>query len=509
MRYAVLSLSCLSLAFAWDCSSSSIPYPDVVGAKILSLDAQYYADHDGLDTPICEVNVTLTHPGTNDKVLNTVWLPYNWNGRFQGVGGGGYASGSITNLIPAVQANYSAATTDGGHAEDTNLADSWALVSEGNVNQYILLDFASRSIHDMTVIGKAVTASFYGTPANYSYWNGCSTGGRQGLKEAQMYPNDYDGIVANAPAVNWNEFSLAQQWPNVVLNNAPEVPEQCDFDFVNAQAIQTCDALDGLIDGLIGAPGLCLEQFDLYSLVGQTYNCDSSGATKVFANSTARIVQSIWQGPVDTLGNFLWYGILPGTNFSTLANTTTTSGKTVPVSFQISDSWIRNFLYKDVDHPTNNISYSEFDRLFYQSLDEYSSVLETSNPDLSAFRAHGGKIITWQGLADNLIMPNGTMRYYDAVTNASTNVTDFYRLFFSPGVGHCGGGPGPVPVDDLGALVKWVEEGIAPDVLLAASPYPINGTERYQNLCPYPMVSKYNGSGNPDNADAYTCVADF
>ena len=156
----------------------------------------------------CQINVTLTHPGTGDAVNNQIWLPLDgWNGRFLGVGGGGYAAGVWSSLGPAVQHGYAAVSTDAGHTQNNSGdASSWALVSPGNVNQYLLLDFASLSVHDMTVLGKAVTEAFYATKPAYSYWQGCSTGGRQGLGEAQMYPDDYDGIVAAAPAVQWNDF---------------------------------------------------------------------------------------------------------------------------------------------------------------------------------------------------------------------------------------------------------------------------------------------------------------
>lgn len=499
---------------AWNCTAAAIPYPYVFGANITSLTAREYTNYGGTSgVHICEVNVTLTHPGTADSVRNTIWLPMEyWNGRFQGTGGGGYVSGlGASGLLPAVRANYSAAETDSGHSEMAFFnATSWGLLSEGNVNQYLLLDFASRSIHDMTVIGKAITASFYGAPAKKSYWSGCSTGGRQGLAEAQMYPKDYDGILAAAPAINWSPFTLAQQWPYVVLLNEPNTPEQCDFDFVNAEALAFCDPLDGLVDGIIGAPGLCLKKFNPYSLINKSYTCDATSQTKTFSESTALIVQKIWNGPTNTAGKSLWYGILPGTNFSTLANTNTTSpGTTVPLPFPISDSWVSNFLYKIANYDTSRVTYAEFERLFNASSMQYDSVMGTSNPDLSAFKANGGKMITWQGLADDLIMPNGTMQYYDRVTSSVPNVTDFYRVFFAPGVGHCQGGIGPIPKDPLRALVDWVEQGIAPDTLLSTSPYPINGTIRHQGLCPYPFVSKYMGAGDPAVAEAYECVPNF
>ncbi|KAK5464558.1 hypothetical protein LTS15_001120 [Exophiala xenobiotica] len=505
------------------CISSAIAKPVIPGALVTSLTASVVNDYainiagesnnwpgQNITVSFCQVNVSLTHPGTGDLVLNQVWLPLTgWNGIFLGVGGGGYVAGSWSSLAPAIQRGYAAVSTDAGHrSNDSGDATSWALVSDGNVNQYLLLDFASRSVHDMTVLGKAVTTSFYGSKPKFSYWQGCSTGGRQGMMEAQRYPDDYDGIVAAAPAVNWNDFTPAQQWPFTVMNHENYAPPQCEFDAVNAAAIAACDALDGVEDGIIAAPGLC--NFDPASLIGKTYSCDSDGSQRQFSNKTATVVKKIWQGPVTANGSSAWYGILPGTNFSSLAPTETFgNGTTIPQPFEISDSWYRNFLFKDPNYNTSNISYAQFPALTHQSHQEYDSVMGTADPDLSAFKARGGKMLTWQGLADNLIMPNGTMHYYDQVAALDPAVGDFYRVFFAPGVGHCGGGSGPVPVDILMALRGWVENGTAPGQLEGASSYPINGTIRKQNLCPYPSVSKYAGSGDPAQAASYACDSSF
>lgn len=192
------------------CSASNIPYPTLFGAQITGLTAETVTDYYGfLGSDVCQVNVTLTHPGTGDSVTNVVALPLSgWNGIFQGVGGGGFSAGIYEAQGPIAAGGYSCVSTDAGFPTGLlaeGFADNWALVSEGNVNQYLLLNFARQSYHDMTVIGKAVTQSFYGTAPKYSYWNGCSTGGRQGLVVAQYYPTDYSGILANAPAIQWND----------------------------------------------------------------------------------------------------------------------------------------------------------------------------------------------------------------------------------------------------------------------------------------------------------------
>lgn len=203
---------------AASCSSSSFQTPYVYGAKITSLTATAVNNYESIPgNSVCLVTVILTHPETGDNVTTWVVLPLtNWNGIFQGVGGGGYLSGTPLYLGAISDSGYAAASTDSGHTSanasaSAFTADAWALASPGNVNQYTLLNFARRSYHDMTVIGKNVTASFYGIAPRYSYWTGCSTGGRQGLVEAQFYPTDYNGILANAPAIQWNDFTPAQQ----------------------------------------------------------------------------------------------------------------------------------------------------------------------------------------------------------------------------------------------------------------------------------------------------------
>ncbi|KAI9655566.1 MAG: hypothetical protein M1821_005359 [Bathelium mastoideum] len=519
------------------CSPNNIPNPQIYGAEVLSLTTASITGYQ-LDVPsfsnnwpaqnitdldFCQVNITITHPGANDSVNNQVWLPTTqWNGRLVGIGGGGYAANmGWDSLGPAVGLGYLAAGTDAGVPMNSSSADAWALASPGNANQYLLLDFASRSVHEMTVMAKQVAESFYGEPPQYSYWQGCSTGGRQGLGEAQLYPEDYDGIIAAAPAINWNQFTLAQQWPYTVMNNEGHVPQQCEFDFATAAAVSDCDTIDGLLDGIIDAPGLC--SFDPYSLIGQSFNCDGN-STVVFSTATAKVIQLIWNGPqtvhgvpaeqvwqdATTLaGNSLWYGLLRGANFSTLALTSTLSnGTTAALPFGISDSWIRNYLYRNVSFDTAGISYPTFESLFRLSIQQYDSVIGTSDANLGPFRAHGGKMISWQGLSDSTIMPNGTSNYYDRVSTIYPGTHDFYRLFFAPGVGHCGSGYGPLPDDVLAALAAWVENGTAPEILAASSASAINGTVRHQPLCPYPAVSKYKG-GDPAVASSYECANSF
>ena len=202
------------------CNPNEIASPNYPGITIMNLSASSVLNYSTSTTTdgeyvamnltnlnFCNVTVTYTHPGENDTIHVQVWLPLSgWNGRFQGTGGGGFSTGVGSDVLaPAINAGFAAANTDGGHpSEDFFSAADWAWVSPHNVNEYLLQDFAGVSLHEMAVIGKQVIESVYATKAKYSYWNGCSTGGRQGLMMAQRYPEDYDGILANAPAINWD-----------------------------------------------------------------------------------------------------------------------------------------------------------------------------------------------------------------------------------------------------------------------------------------------------------------
>ncbi|GAB1218257.1 hypothetical protein ATERTT37_007510 [Aspergillus terreus] len=485
---------------------ASLPTPDVPGAQVLSTASRKLLVS---NVTICEVNVTLTHHSEEDNVLIQVWLPQTgWNGRFQATGGGGYATGqNRTYLEPAVALGYAAAQTDGGHVENTRSPASWALNDQGQVDSTLLLNFASRSLHDMAVVGKAVTRSFYGKAPRYSYWNGCSTGGRQGYMEAQRYPEDFDGILANAPAINWPRFIPAEQWGQFVMNQEETFPTLCIFEVFGNASIAACDELDGVMDGIISDPDACT--FDPYSLVGTVVTCD--GVQSTITQKMARVVQKIHQGPRTTDGKFLWYGLNYGTPYSGLDSTAVVDGTSVGVPFEISDTWIRYFIKRNPQYDTSKMSYAEYEAIFYKSIAMYESIIGTDDPDLSAFRDRGGKLLTWHGLADELIFPNGTIHYrerVEEVMGGSSTVDDFYRLFIAPGVEHCGGGVGPVPVDPLGALVAWVEDGQAPRTILAQSMRD-DGTTVSRNLCPYPLVSKYNGHGDPDQAESYTCARGF
>ncbi|KAL0260561.1 hypothetical protein SLS55_004250 [Diplodia seriata] len=487
------------------CSPDAIPTPELLGGHVLSITATSVKDFDA-NPSFCNITVQYTHPGQNDTVNVYVYLPAsdNWNQRFMGYGGGGFRMRSNDTVVAKeVAKGYAVASTDGGHDWTLDSAESWALASPGNVNAYLLNNFAAVALEDATLIGKAVTASFYGQEPRYSYWSGCSTGGRQGLMLAQRFPGLYDGILATSPAINWAKFVPAEYWPQFIMNQLDVYPAPCELDAITAAAIEACDALDGVEDGIIADPLGC--RFDPLTIVGREYICGSSSS--VISEGAAIIAQKTWEGVRTSNGNCSWYGLSPDAPLSGLANTSCSGGDCIGAPFGVTEEWIKLWVKRgDPAFDIANMSHAEYDAIIHHSVNQYKSIISTDDPDLSEFKASGGKMITWHGLADELIAPQGTTDYYENVLGLDPAATDFYRYFRAPGVGHCDGGTGPVPTDALESLVAWVEGAIAPDTLPAS--VTAGNATRKLDLCAYPFVPAYKG-GDMNEPSSYECRETF
>ncbi|MFJ8825278.1 tannase/feruloyl esterase family alpha/beta hydrolase [Streptomyces sp. NPDC102467] len=455
----------------------------------------------------CEVTVTVTHPGADDHAEVRTWLPvHGWNGRLQALGGSAYAAGDNgTGLAAAVKNGYAATTTDAGVGDVVDVG--WALNSKGRVNTALLKNFASRSQHEASVVGKQVVDDVYGRSAAYSYFNGCSTGGRQGYMEAQRYPDDYDGILANAPAINWDEFEVATLWPQVVMNNERTFPSSCEFKAFTDAAVKACDSLDGATDGLVDDPSRC--DFDPRRLIGTKVVCE--GRELTLSAADAGVVRKIWDGPHATSGKKLWSGVPVGADLSGLAHITDPdeNGDVKGDPFAVPQYWVATWLKKQPSFDVSTLTYRRFTQLFRQSEAEYDRIIGTDDPDLSAYRDSGGKLLSWHGLADQYIPGQGTVDYREQVQRTmggAERVDDFYRLFLAPGTVHCGLNKGDGTTDDLGALRTWVEHGKAPETL-SATLINSSGQSVARDLCSYPRVSRHTGHGAPADAVGFRCVS--
>lgn len=506
-------LTSFAAAESSQCSSSNIASPSIPDARVLDLSAAPVTKFPHKDSTLdfCNVTVTYTHPGWNDTIHVTVWLPLSgWSGRLQGSGGGEFAMRKDDKeLAEALALNYTVVATDGGHQyEDMTTAKSWALDENHNVNMDLLKDFAYVGLNDAAIVGKSVVKSFYGRGPNNSYWNGCSTGGRQGLMLAQRYPTAYDGILAGAPAINWPTFLVTEYWPQMVMNTLGRYTPKCITDAITDAAVKACDHQDGVVDNVISAPDQC--DFDPFTVVDQKVNCN--GTSVSITKEDATIAQKTWQGLQTTNGSFVWYGLEKGAPLSqkwsqSMVATDCSGGSPsdcTGLPFPPSAEWISLFVLQDPSIDLTTLRQEDLVDIVYDSKARYDSIIGTDDPDLSGFKQAGGKMITWHGLADELIFPKGTEQYYNQVEAKDSDVRDYYRFFQAPGVHHCREGSGPIPEDPLSAVIAWVEEGVSPDTLHAVT---LDG-ERDRNLCPYPLVSVYQG-GDSKAASSYACKEKF
>ncbi|EPQ30310.1 uncharacterized protein PFL1_02425 [Pseudozyma flocculosa PF-1] len=441
----------------------------------------------------CHVDIALTHGATGDHVVVTVLLPdaAKWNGRFLGLGGGGYVDAAQTSdLEDAVSRGYAAATTDAGVG--TAGTGDWLLrPGTDEVDANALLDFASLSTHEMSVIAKALVSSYYGGARAFkSYWSGCSNGGRQGLVEAQRYPTDYDGILAGSPALSWHRFTPAGLYGYVVKSRLGYKGPACELTQMRAEAVKACDALDGLADGIIAAPHQC--RFDPASVVGKPFRCDAPGIGSgtpgdfVFSKEAARIADVAWHGG-SYRGQPLWHAHGYDADLN---------GVTYPSP--LSQAWVARAVERTPSFDATTLDDAAFFDMVLKSQQLYADVIGSAEPNLAPAFRHGTKILSWHGLADYAVPYLGTVDYRARVAAsvaaaAGLDVDDSLRVFVAPGVGHCGGGIGPKPDDPLQALVDWVEGGKPPERLAAT--YQGAQAGKRESLCRLPQMPTYARNG--------------
>jgi tannase/feruloyl esterase len=447
------------------------------------LPAQRPADYGGLPA-FCRFAATIAP--TEDSIIKVeVWLPVEgWNGKLVGVGNGGLA-GAIFHFAMAepLARGFAVASTDTGH--EGGLADAGFAVGHPDK----LVDFSWRAVREMTIKAKAVVAASYGTPARRSYWVGCSSGGRQGLKEAQRFPEDYDGISAGAPANNWLPLMAHSVKIQGAVTATGLAPPQ--LALLKEGAIAACDARDGVTDRVVNDPRTC--SFD-----PGTLQCGSSGAASCLTLEQLAAARSIYAGVTNPRTNeTIFPGPTPGSELQWSAY--------APNAFPIGANYWRDVVAAD---PNADVANIDFDAELARALaaDLAGPAVTTVDANLAPFAARGGKLLLWHGWTDGLISAQNTIDYYEDVvaTTGAATVKDSVRLFMLPGVDHCAGGEGAFVFDALGVLDAWVEDGRAPERIVASRPA-AGGAERVRPLCPYPTVAKYDGAGNTDDAASFAC----
>jgi len=445
---------------------------------------------------------------TQPAVKFEVWMPLSsWNGKFQGVGNGANA-GSISyrEMAAALKRGYAVASTDTGHQTENARDAAWAVG-----HPELITDFGYRSIHVTTQNAKALVRRFYARPARYSYFVACSTGGRQSLMEAQRFPDDYDGIIAGAPASNWSQFQTGgHMWVASVLNKDPEsyIPAsklKALGDAVNA----ACDKLDGIVDGIIADPRKC--SFDPAALQCPQGKDDASCLTakQVIA------VRQIWSGSHTAGGQLIYPGYMRGAEAAPGGWDAYMSG-TGPLTGNHWAQGMNVLKYIVFQDPNWDLSKYDVEQDAAYALRTLGPTFDAFDPDLRRFRAHGGRLILYHGWNDPSISPLNTINYYGNVVaflqksgharDAERQTQQFLRLFMVPGMLHCGGGPGPNTFDMVGALEQWVEHKQPPERIIAS--HATKGVvDRTRPLCAYPKAAVYQGSGSTDDASSFNCQA--
>jgi feruloyl esterase len=424
----------------------------------------------------CRVQLVLRP--TSDSLINMeLWLPpaEKWNGKFMGVGNGGFA-GSIQGLAndmpQALRLGYATAGTDTGHQEP---GGAWAI---GHPEK--MIDFAYRSTHEMTVKSKQIVKAFYDRSAQYSYFKGCSTGGRMALMEAQRYPDDYDGIIAGSLANRHIHMWTAGVARSIELSRHPEGNLTAEkAALVNQLVMNTCDTLK---EGFLNNPRQCKVDFSrLQCGAGQDDNTCLTAAQ-------LKTVDTFYGGLKNSKGELIFSGQALGNPIGALRGTNQSPGGTFDIV---------RIAFNDP-----NLDWQKFDLDRDMPLiDKAIGYVDAVNPDLSRFKASGGKLLLSHGWSDTGITPETTVWYYESVLNKmGKNQNNWMRLFMVPGMGHCGGGPGVNTFDSIGTLEKWVEKGIAPDQIMGTG---AQGLTR--PLCPYPQYAEYKGSGNLKDAANWAC----
>jgi feruloyl esterase len=452
--------------------------------------------------PFCRVAGVIA-PTSESQILFEVWLPLqNWNGKFAGVGNGGWAGViSFGALVEQLRRGYATASTNTGHeaAPGVNAA-RFAFEKPEQ-----LIDFAYRSQHETSMKAKALAQAFYGKTPEHSYFVGCSSGGYQGLMEAQRFPTDYDGIVAGAPANNWTRL-MAGDLDGVLAvfqDSASNLPASA-LGLLHRAVLAACDSTDGVVDGVLEDPRRCT--FDPASLTCAANQAPGTCLTPPQVEAARRVYRGL-KDP--NTGAQLYPGLAAGSE-PFWPHRDPANPFPIPLAHY---KWLV-FADPNWDWKTFQFSDPADYQAHVKAESRFAPILNATNPDLLEFRQRGGKLLQYHGWNDQLIAPQNSIDYYESVlsflgtgrdrTPTVGDVQSFYRLFMAPGMAHCAGGSGPNAFDMQAALEQWVERGIAPEQVVATRS--TNGVvDRLRPLCPYPKVAVYSGKGDTNDAANFAC----
>ncbi|MDE2447402.1 MAG: tannase/feruloyl esterase family alpha/beta hydrolase [Gammaproteobacteria bacterium] len=444
----------------------------------------------------CRVQARLTPTAGSDIQLE-IWLPdaAGWNGKLLGGGNGGYG-GSFNmphfEMGPALRRGYATAGTDMGHKTPFGkITARWAY---GHPQR--LIDWDYRANHLTSLFAKEMIRAYYGGAPHRSYFQGCSDGGHEALMEALRYPTDYDGIIAGAPASPWTRTMTDSVWNYQALSGAPGAQlTASDLTLIHSAVLARCEALDGVKDGIVSYPPAC--HFNPAALLckpGQRQGC--------LNDAQIRAVRKIYQG-ARAAGVQLSSGFAPGSELEW--NSWIIGPRAMGAQFGI--EFFRWMVYKN---PSWTPTSSDIGRNFADAEQRVGGMLNSDSPDLHAFVRRGGKLLLYQGWADPAVPPGNIITYYGALTKALGANADQVRLFMVPGMAHCFGGAGPNIFDTLDSLDRWVENGVAPERMIATkydNDDPSAKVLMTRPLCAWPKRARWTGSGSTSDAANFMCAA--
>jgi len=428
-------------------------------------------------TAFCRVALSLK-PAPRSDIKAEVWLPSSgWNGKLQVVGNGGFAGTiSYAAMATALAAGYAAASTDTGHTGPS---------SNTFANEDVLIDFAHRAIHETAVAAKSTVSGFYGNAPRVSYFNGCSTGGRQALTAAQRYAEDFDGIVAGAPASYTTKQAFGQLWFYQLLAEPASALPREKLLVLHDAVLNACDTLDGAKDGVLENPLACT--FDPGMLACQ----QGSDPASCLSAPQVDAVRKIYAGTSNTrTGEKVFPGLERGSELGWSA---------APVGYAV--DYFKYIVFKDPSWDPKSLN---FESHLAESTKPANAVFDANDSNLNRFTGRGGKLIMYQGWAEPGIPPGNIVTYYGNVQKQTSNAADAVRLFMVPGMGHCGGGNGASTFDMAAALDAWRDGGKAPEQV-NASRVRDGKVDRTRPLCAWPKIARYKGTGSIDDAASFTC----
>ncbi len=457
--------------------------------------AQIVPASDGLPE-YCSV-VGVIKPAVNFEVR----LPANWNGKMYFRGNGGFGGHIVFNTSLGLSRGYATVGTDLGHQSPDISDGSWALNNRAGE-----IDFGYRAVHVSTVVGKAIIRRYYGSSPSHSYFEGCSNGGRLGVQEAERYPQDFDGIIAGAPDIDFTGLMINFNWDMQALHSTNRhsdiTPDK--LPLIGAAVLAACDAIDGLVDGLIDDPRKC--EFNPETLL-----CKGEDAPNCLTRRQVDALQKIYAGPHTGGGKQIYPGFArggetPDASFNGFDVWLLSTSDFPSAGFFFQNQFFRYLAFKD-DDPTYYWGKFDFDT-DPQRTEFMGRLLNATDRSLASFDQAGGKLLIYQGWSDFAMTPFRTIEFYKTIQQdlGSERTDNFARLFMAPGMFHCFGGPGPDTFDYLTALERWVEKGSAPKSMVARHFDETGRVDRIRPLCAFPQVARYKGTGSIDRASSFRCV---